>query len=162
MGFAESARGLWELIEPWLEGAAAGRTRLVVCGHSLGAAIATLLAAPAGAELLLTIGSPRVGNAEFVAGLQATPGLRITRIVNCSDAVTRVPPSLLGFEHAGAPTYVDRHGGVHADPPQALIDSDSEAASLDFLAHVALRDGALAARELADHAPINYIRAFWP
>ena len=162
MGFAETARGLWQQIEPWLEGAAAGRKRLVVCGHSLGAAIATLLAAPARADLLLTIGSPRVGDAEFVAGLQATPGLAITRIVNCSDAVTRVPPSLLGFEHAGAPTYIDRHGGLHADPSQALIDGDSEAASLDYLAHVALRDGALAARELADHAPINYIRAFWP
>ena len=161
MGFAESARGLWELIEPWLEGAAAGRKRLVVCGHSLGAAIATLLAAPARADLLLTIGSPRVGNADFVAGLLATPGLGITRIVHCCDGVTEVPPEFLGFGHAGAPTYVDRHGEVHDAPPAALIEADREAARLDYLRHDALRSGTLLARELADHAPINYIRAFW-
>jgi pimeloyl-ACP methyl ester carboxylesterase len=148
-------------VQAWLAGPARQRQRLIVCGHSLGAAVATLLAAPAGADHLLTIGSPRVGDAAFMAALQNTPGIAITRIVHCCDVVTELPPALLGFVHGGELIYIDRDGTRHPGAAPALIDSDRQQARLDYLARYAFRAGTLLARDLADHAPINYVRAFW-
>ena len=160
-GFRATALGLWPGVQAWLAGPAQRRQRLIVCGHSLGAAIATLLAAPAGADHLLTIGSPRVGDAVFIAALESTPGITITRIVHCCDVVTELPPAGLGFVHGGRLVYLDRDGNRHPDAAPALIDSDRQQARLDYLARYAFRAGTLLARDLADHAPINYVRAFW-
>jgi hypothetical protein len=161
-GFRNTATGLWPAVQRWLDGPASGRRQLLVCGHSLGAAIATLLAVPAGATRLVTIGSPRVGDADFVAGLESATLLTVTRIVDCCDVVTEVPPAAIGFEHAGSLVYVDRDGRVSADTSRAFIDDDRAHARQDYLARHAFRFGTVLARELADHAPVNYLRAFWP
>ena len=134
----------------------------MVCGHSLGAAIATLLARPAQATHLITIGSPRVGDATFAAGITATLGLEVTRIVDCCDVVTEIPPTQAGFEHAGRLTYIDRNGGVAADAATEFINADRLQARIDYLAQHAFRFGTVLSRDLADHAPVNYVRAFWP
>ena len=52
-------------------------------------------------------------------------------------------------------------GTVKREAAALRAEADREAARLDYLRHDALRSGTLLARELADHAPINYIRAFW-
>ncbi|WP_083749173.1 lipase family protein [Pelomonas sp. KK5] len=159
-GFRNTALGLWPEVQDWL-----GKTRpqrLIACGHSLGAAIATLLAVPARAQRLVTIGSPRVGNAEFVAHVAAS-GLENTRVVDCCDVVTEIPPALLGFEHLpGLFVYLDRDGGQHPEAAPALIDADRQAARRDYLGRYAFRLGTVLIRDLADHAPVNYLRAFWP
>lgn len=159
-GFRNTALGLWPDVKLWLD--ATRPDRLIVCGHSLGAAIATLLALPAGAHQLVTIGSPRVGDAQFVAQIAAS-GLDHLRIVDCCDVVTEIPPEVLGFRHLEGPVlYIDRTGQRLSAPAQDVIDEDRRRGRLDYLAQHAFRFGTVLTRDLADHAPINYLRAFWP
>ncbi|MBQ0946090.1 lipase family protein [Ideonella sp. 4Y16] len=66
--------------------------RLLICGHSLGGALAVLLASAWGADRLVTIGCPRVGDAVFARTLDARLGERHTRIVQAIDLVPMVPP----------------------------------------------------------------------
>lgn len=66
--------------------------QLLLCGHSLGGALATLLAAAWQPERVITIGSPRVGNRVFAQWLDAQLGARHTRVVHALDAVPMVPP----------------------------------------------------------------------
>jgi pimeloyl-ACP methyl ester carboxylesterase len=93
--------------------------RVVVTGHSLGGALATLCAAElaelhagsgssgkgggSGADVrvsLCTFGSPRVGDAAFAARCDAFLGAASVRVVNDEDIVPLVPP--LGFRHVGS------------------------------------------------------------
>ena len=160
-GFQNTALGLWPDVERWLHETAAKRKRLIVCGHSLGAAIATLLALPSKADLLFTLGSPRVGDADFVAQFEAS-ALRVVRAVDCCDVVTEVPPIALGFQHLGAPLYIDRLGAASSDASAAFIEEDRREARATYLSEHSFRIGTVLVRDLADHAPINYLRAFWP
>jgi hypothetical protein len=61
--------------------------------------MATLAAADNSAKrpLLITLGSPRVGNSDFVSGIREfiTP----KRYVNCCDFVTRIPPETFSRAH---------------------------------------------------------------
>jgi pimeloyl-ACP methyl ester carboxylesterase len=87
---------------------------VVLAGHSLGGALATLAAASLArsgrwVEATITIGAPRVGRPAFAAayaaqttGPDADPLGAITwRVVNKGDAVPAVPPTALGFQHVG-------------------------------------------------------------
>lgn len=79
------------------------------CGHSLGAAVATLFGFLAAKDLMddypsqhIKVGafaSPRVGNEAFYDACLAQPNLCIDRISNESDIVTGVPS--IGFHHVG-------------------------------------------------------------
>lgn len=66
---------------------------LLLTGHSLGAALATLAAIDLAPAALVTFGSPRVGDAAFGAHLQplAAAG-RVRRYAGCCDLIARVPP----------------------------------------------------------------------
>lgn len=160
-GFCETALGLWSAVRKWLDNRAPHRQRLLICGHSLGAAIATLLALPAQATHAITLGSPRVGNTDFSQHL-AQSTCQIVRLVNCCDVVTDLPPPALGFSHVGQMRYIDRDGKLHDNPTTEQVQSDRIQAHLDYLHTHAFRSGTLLTRSLADHAPINYVRAFWP
>ena len=155
------ARALGEL-RAGLEGVRAGmERRILFTGHSLGAAMATLLASawkrPAETrDALYTFGSPRVGDAEFVATLD---GLAGGRYVDCCDAVTLVPPEILGYQHFGPAFYIDRGRGVSFDPGAEFLLTDKVAAVAEYVKEYAWRIGNVDIRELADHAPINYVLA---
>lgn len=91
---------------------------LLITGHSLGAALATLAAAEHATRQpeLITFGSPRVGDRTFAASLN---GLSIHRFVDCCDLVTRIPPKEFGqteIEELLADLVVDpiAKGGVPA------------------------------------------------
>src|SRR5215831_9636030 len=85
--------------------------KLLITGHSLGAAMATLLASLKTPTALYTIGSPRVGDAAFVASLGGVPNCRY---VDCCDVVTELPPEVLGYAHLGKPLYIDRNRKITA------------------------------------------------
>lgn len=139
--------------------------KLLITGHSLGAAMATLLASawvsdsPPGTQppsALYTFGSPRVGDAEFVATLA---NISNTRYVDCSDGVTRVPPQIMGYQHLSEPQYIDRNGKITPNPGDDFIHADRRSAVEEYFEKYFWKKGNVAARELADHTPLNYVSA---
>ena len=130
--------------------------QLLYTGHSLGAAMATLLAGLKKPEALFTFGSPRVGDAAFIASLQGVDNFRFQ---DCCDLVTRLPPEELGYQHLGQPYYIDRQRRVRQNPDEKFVSKDQRWARWHFLLRYAWRPGNIRVRELADHAPMNYV---WP
>jgi len=130
--------------------------KLLITGHSLGAAVATLLASLKTPTALYTIGSPRVGDAAFVASLADVPS---GRYVDCCDVVTELPPEALAYAHLGNPLYIDRHRKVLNNPPENSVSSDRLIARVEYLLKYAWKSGNVGVRDLADHAPINYVTA---
>lgn len=158
-GFACAARSIFAAVKEWLAQTQVARRRLFVTGHSLGAAIATLYASVIAPDKLVTIGSPRVGNADFVATLA---GVDMTRLVDCCDVVTELPPEVGGYVHACAATYLTRDGVLIGTPDSDFVRDDRLVARADYLRDYAWRTGDVMLRDLADHAPINYVRCFMP
>jgi Lipase (class 3) len=152
-GFAEAL----EQVRPGIEAALKPLSgRVLFTGHSLGAAMATLLASIRRPDLLCTIGSPRVGDAEFVATLQ---GVNSRRFVNCCDVVARIPPESFGeikYQHFGPTSYIWRNRRITENPDSEAVEKDRLEAAAAYLAEYAWRCGNVAVRELADHAAINY------
>jgi triacylglycerol lipase len=78
------------------------RKRVVITGHSLGAALATLFALDVvkNSEFsnveLINFASPRVGNRKFCKAVNKELQ-RVTRIVNVHDVVTLFPPFVIPF-----------------------------------------------------------------
>lgn len=162
-GFRDSAAGLLEQTNTWLQNIAQNRKRLLMCGHSLGGAIATLLAVPANADALITFGCPRVGDDDFADILESRKTLKMIRVVDCCDVVPTIPPPYMGYDHAGEALHIDHQGGILKSPSYAELRRDRRAGRRAYTA-LWLKDPArrVPVRELADHAPVNYIRAFWP
>lgn len=162
-GFRDSAIGLLAQTLGWLQSVAHQRTRLLICGHSLGGAIATLLAAPTLADALITFGCPRVGDDDFADALEARASLQIVRVVDCCDVVPTVPPSFMGYQHVGEARHIDHQGQILQSPSYAALKRDRRDARKAYAA-LWMEDPIrrVPIRDLADHAPINYIRAFWP
>ena len=157
-GFAQALDEIWDQVTTELK--AADSMRLLFTGHSLGAAMATLAASLQLPASLYTFGSPRVGDAEFVTAMQQKL-LDNHRYVDCCDVVARIPPEgVLGYAHIGKPFYIDLGRDVQQrDPNDPYIDDDREKADLQYLENYAWRTGDVAVRQLADHAPVNYV---WP
>lgn len=155
-GFWKAYSSLRETIVEWV-----GKQQepaLVITGHSLGAAMATLMAAQHPHADLVTFGSPRVGTTAFA---DQFAGRNVRRYVDCADFVTRVPPALFDCIHIEGETYIDSGGRMHRPPPgEEAVRKDRRAAGRAyFLKHgwqlwknVPFRFG-------ADHAPINYVSA---
>jgi triacylglycerol lipase len=76
--------------------------KVILCGHSLGAALATLLALDSdfSTQAVYTFGSPRVGDTAFVTVYDRTIP-QTFRYVNRYDIVPSLPPSNLGYKHVG-------------------------------------------------------------
>lgn len=157
-GFAMSLRSVLPGVMAWLENECSARASLLICGHSLGAALATLTASVLREFSLVTLGSPRVGDEEFASTLR---GADVTRVVDCCDIVTQLPPETPWYTHVGSKMYVDRNGAIAVGPlPQDVLEDQARARSEYILEH-AWKAGSVAVRDLADHAPVNYIRAFF-
>jgi len=144
-------------VRKWVEGKAARRSALILTGHSLGAALATLAAAVLAPTLLVTLGSPRVGNADFVAALT---GANIVRLVDGCDDVTQLPPMFSLYAHVGPTRYIS--AGERMDNPDVtFIETDRLQGRARYVIDHAWKHGAVLLRDLADHAPINYARAYF-
>jgi len=159
-GFARAALSLRAALTDWLETEARSRETLLLCGHSLGAALTTLFASLFEPAAAITLGSPRVGDELFVRSLSTE---RVTRIVNCSDIVTSLPPASPHYQHVGRFVYVDAAGVAHEEADRLFVLRDQVTAQATYAAQW-LREAApdaLLLRPLADHSPINYVRAFF-
>jgi triacylglycerol lipase len=131
--------------------------KLVVTGHSLGAAMATLMAALLPEAILVTFGSPRVGDRTFAKLFE---GRDVRRYDDCTDIVARIPPPI-GYAHVSEMRYIDHLGQVHSPPPvDPGIASDRLKGNHLYLRKYAWKLWSnVPARSGADHAPINYVSA---
>lgn len=157
-GFASATRALLPGIRQWINDNKVAPENLIVTGHSLGAAMATLVASVLKPAWLVVLGSPRVGDQAFINTVQVANS---RRIVDCCDVVTRLPPPVGGYTHLPGCVYITRTGSVMTDPAQSVIDQDRFTAREEYLTDYAWKRGAVLVRDLADHAPINYVRAFF-
>ena len=139
----------------------------LITGHSLGAAMATIATTllPLTQQTLFTFGSPRVGNATFITAVQQRC-TNISRYVHCCDIVCRVPPCIdamgdYAFQHTTPQYYIDHLGQIHAAPPYsaAQIHADHTTARWRYTLNEAWQRGNVLSRDLADHAPLNYVYA---
>jgi hypothetical protein len=93
---------------------------IVITGHSLGGALASLAAADIRSQgipaALYTYGSPRVGNAAWASYVTAQPGGNY-RVTHGSDPVPRLAPFVLGSRHI-SPEYYIKDMGDGQVPPQ--------------------------------------------
>ena len=111
VGFKGEINKLW----PALEKATSNIDKLYVTGHSLGAAMATIAAGRMQSKVLalVTFGSPRVGNKQYVNSLTVTH----YRVQNNCDDVTKVPFKLMGFAHHGTHKYLNYYGAFRTLTP---------------------------------------------
>ena len=115
-GFINSYDDVWDSdVLPWVERIfrQRGPVPIYLAGHSLGAAIATLMAAgliESGYQEMIygvyLYGSPRVGDWRFRNCLDQTIGKRIFRHENNNDIVTFLPLWIMGFCHVGIQYYL--------------------------------------------------------
>jgi len=114
-GFKEEVDELWPMIVEDMTRATNIDKDLWFAGHSLGAAMATIMASRCMHDIrlpnpqeLYTYGSPRVGWPGYVVSL----GVTHHRWVNNNDIVCRVPPAILGYRHHGTEHYMNAYGNV--------------------------------------------------
>ena len=107
-GFKNEIDKLWADVSVSLQ--RIGKRKLYICGHSLGAAMATICASRLEEHHpeLYTYGSPRVGGKEFVRNCLVNHN----RHVNNNDMVTSVPFWIMGFRHHGDLTYINTYGNI--------------------------------------------------
>lgn len=128
-GFRRSADKLLNaFLMPFLR--ECGFKEIWFCGHSLGGAVATVLARDAVNEFeakinLFTIGQPRTGTADWASNVEQVikgTGGRVERFVHPSDLVPRVPPAgrniLPDYRHVGQSKIIMG--------PTSIIDGDSQ------------------------------------
>jgi len=105
-GFTEAAVSVWPRIKALLDGAAAGLP-VFVTGHSLGGALAALIAQfihtdqPARVRAVYTFGMPRTGSRGWQTKYDQSLGSVTYRLVHGDDVVPTVPPSAIDARHVG-------------------------------------------------------------
>jgi pimeloyl-ACP methyl ester carboxylesterase len=106
-GFLAALDSVWEQVRAVVN--KLGPTRpIFVTGHSLGAALAQLAAMRLAANgqtvtAVYLFGSPRVGDADFVAAYNKRLAGQTYLHINHTDIVATIPPGWLGFRHVGQP-----------------------------------------------------------
>lgn len=107
-GFRIGANTIWDSIAPIIENS----ENVWLTGHSMGGAIASILAVRAArgagpsVRAIFTFGAPRVGNRTYVAGLEADH----SRWVHHHDLIPRIPTKWMGYSHFGQEHYIS--GGI--------------------------------------------------
>ena len=170
-GFKSAIDEVWRDVAVHIRTLQAQKRRpLWICGHSLGAALATMAAdlcadeADLGLSGLYTYGSPRVGDRRF--GREITPHV-VFRFQHDSDIVTQVPLGLV-FHHVGALQFIDGSGHLHpnvSEMGQLLLRAGASMspAAVHSLGGILRHSGPDVPLPgfLADHAPVNYAILTW-
>ena len=154
-GFKAEVDELWPAITEDINRKANLGKTLWFCGHSLGAAMATIMASRClhNEELndpveLYTFGSPRVGWRGYVKSL----GVTHHRWKNNNDIVTTVPLWIMGYVHHGTEHYLNAYGnyrkptgwqlvkdkwrGIWMGLKQGKIDSFGDHSMTEYIKHI--------------------------
>jgi len=154
-GFKAEVDELWPAITEDINRKANLGKTLWFCGHSLGAAMATIMASRClhDEELndpveLYTFGSPRVGWRGYVKSL----GVTHHRWKNNNDIVTTVPLWVMGYVHHGTEHYLNAYGnyrkptgwqlwkdkwrGIWMGLKQGKIDSFGDHSMTEYIKHI--------------------------
>ena len=154
-GFKAEVDELWPAITEDINRKANLGKTLWFCGHSLGAAMATIMASRCthDEELnspveLYTFGSPRVGWRGYVKSL----GVVHHRWKNNNDIVTTVPLWIMGYVHHGTKHYLNAYGnyrnptgwqltkdkwrGIWMGLKQGKIDSFGDHSMSEYIKHI--------------------------
>lgn len=107
-GFWRALKHIWDpVVVPLMAASKSSRKKVVICGHSLGGAIATVVAARIAYKFdresiasVYTYGQPRVGNAKFATYVNEQFKGAFFRFVNNRDVVAMIPPAPL-YRHVG-------------------------------------------------------------
>ncbi|KAH9851329.1 alpha/beta-hydrolase [Lenzites betulinus] len=90
-----------------------GATKVLVTGHSLGAAVASIDAMMLKTKLnsnvsvsAVVFGLPRVGNQAWADLVDSTLGSAFTHVTNQNDPVPRVPPQFLSFQQPSNEVHI--------------------------------------------------------
>ena len=114
-GFAQALDKVYDKIVHWIDEQKLDDATITCTGHSLGAALATIMASRLDANELYTFGSPRVGNRDFVKEMKKN-GVKHYRFVNNNDVVTRIPFPIR-FRHSGKLVYINHYGNIRKMTP---------------------------------------------
>ncbi|EKF28826.1 lipase, putative, partial [Trypanosoma cruzi marinkellei] len=127
-GFNCELKSLWVEMGMYLRRLVAkkGIKRILITGHSLGGAMATIAAANLVSQnhlfshglkiLLYTFGAPRVGNMQFADWLLASfcrGGHESYRVTHKRDPVPHVPPRSIGYLHVPREVWYDNDGNTN-------------------------------------------------
>ena len=123
-GFKAEVDELWPMVCEDVSRTVNVKKKLWICGHSLGAAMATIMANRCecdsslnNPEELYTYGSPRVGWRTYVKSF----GTVHHRWKNNNDIVTTVPPKFMGYKHCGELHYLNAYGNVRKPSGWQLV-----------------------------------------
>ena len=113
-GFKYALNDVWEDVVKYMKECETDKKQIYITGHSLGAALATLVAGRLDNPdvVLYTYGSPRVGNGKW----NKCQKFKHYRFRNNNDLVTRIPPAWLGFKHNGKFMYFNSNGDYKDQP----------------------------------------------
>tara|TARA_B100000482_G_scaffold191908_1_gene178227 strand:+ start:75 stop:857 length:783 start_codon:yes stop_codon:yes gene_type:complete len=113
-GFKYALNDVWDDIVAHMDECGAEQKQIYITGHSLGAALATLVAGRLNnsSVKLYTYGSPRAGSKKWNSMQKFTH----YRFRNNNDLVTRIPPAWMGFQHNGKFMYFNSNGDYKDQP----------------------------------------------
>ncbi len=112
-GFVKAAKSVYPLVKTFIRNHKDPDSRIYLCGHSLGGAIATIVTgwlkndqSTLDPRAVFTFGAPRVGDEAYVKQWRAS-GLskRTYAWVAAGDPVPRVAPFLFGYRHVKTSQY---------------------------------------------------------
>ena len=116
-GFSKAYLAVKQPVLDALRAASPPLRRLVVCGHSLGAALAVLVSATVaslmpGLELsLVCFACPRIGDAAFCRAVEALVPLHV-RVQNEADEIPKLPPAVFPNMRRPSAPWFYVHAGV--------------------------------------------------
>ena len=154
-GFKTEVDDIWPMICEDIDRKVNLDRKLWFCGHSLGAAMATIMASRCKFEerlndpvMLFTYGSPRVGWKGYCNSL----GVVHHRWKNNNDIVTTVPLNIMGYTHHGEEHYINAYGkvrnptgwqrvkdklrGIWMGIKQGKVDSFSDHSIDEYIKHI--------------------------
>jgi len=150
-GFKAEVDELWPMVLEDLQRKANDKKKIWFCGHSLGAAMATIMSSRCHlypdvepVQELYTYGSPRVGWPGYVKSL----GVTHHRWVNNNDIVTRVPLAIMGYKHHGEQHYLNAYGNVRTPTGWQLVKDRFRGMWMG------LKQGKI--DNFSDHSMVNY------